>query len=191
MQVVSSILGLSAILLFLIFFSVFAVLTEAFDPLNDVVSKLGATGQPFGFWWNTLGFGLVGLLMSSFGYTFGKSIHDRLTGTLLALYGLAFAAISIPTVIGQSEDAQSRVHFAVVCLCMAFWFGAIARLSAISKFSGRLQFYSYGSVIVTIVAILGVGAELLSTAVFQRLFFGAMFCWIAAISIENLIGKKD
>ena len=180
-----STLGLSAVGLFAASFTLFSTLTEGFDPLNDVVSLLGARDQPLGLWWNIFGFMLVGVLIAGFGYRFGQAVKDRLTGVLLLLFGVTFMAIALPITSTGTNETQTAVHFVIVCLSMAFWCGALARLASLPAFTGRLKHISYGCCALVIAACACHGADLLTIAHFQRLFFGGIFLWIALISVTQ------
>ncbi len=187
MQKLSAIMGLSAIALFLVSLVSFGGLTPGFDFVNDAISLLGAIGQPYARAWNLIGFGLVGCLLSGFGVVYGLSIKDLTVSLLLGLFGLAFACISIPVQLDYPAAQQTRIHIAIVCVCMGFWCLSLARLQAKSAMNNTLIKYATVTSIVSIVLSgIGQAIDILSIAHFQRLFFCGIFFWIASVSISNL-----
>lgn len=187
MKTISSIFGIAAIGVFVLSFFVFAKLTPSFDIINDVVSELGAADQPFAMAWNLVGFVGVGILLAGFGITYGLAISDRLLAVLLGLFGLAYASISFPVQLHEPEALSTRMHIAIVCLAMALWCLSLARMNAKGVFANAIaRNTSVTSIVLVILSVTGLGAEILSTAHFQRLFFGGIFLWVGGVSVSNL-----
>jgi hypothetical protein len=157
----------------------FATLNPGFDPVNDYVSKLGAKGQPYAFWRNLLGFGTVGALILAFGATYGAHLGDRLVGVLLALFGIGFAATSVPVDIADPGSSLSKAHTVAICLGLACFMGALARL-AHARSNGQATRRSANAA-ATLLGVAGFGylAQLWSMPVAHRLVFGVVFGWMA------------
>lgn len=107
---------------------IIANLTAEFSYLEDFVSELGATDQPFAIWWNLIGFLLVGILLAAFGYNYGRVVDDRLVGICLALFGVGFAATALPIDLADSESALSKAHVVAICIGLAGWMFGSARI---------------------------------------------------------------
>lgn len=157
----------------------FSTLNPGFDPVNDYVSKLGANGQPYALWWNALGFGTVGALISGFGATYGAHLGDRVVGALLALFGIGFAATSVPVDIADPGSSLSKAHTVAICLGLACFMGALARLAQVHS-NGRATRRT-ANVAATLLGVAGFGylAQLWSMPVAHRLVFGVVFGWMA------------
>lgn len=132
--------GFSSVLIFGITLVTIANLTPDFSYLNDFVSKLGAQGQPYAMWWNMIGFLLVGILLAAFGYSYGKTINDRLAGICLALFGIGFAITSIPIEPGNTESALSTAHVVAICHGLASWMFGLARIAHLESHNPSVKY---------------------------------------------------
>lgn len=175
--------GIAAIVVFLLSVAAIATLQGDFDPLRDVVSKLGAAGRPYGGLFNAVGFGVTGLLLAVFGISFGVSIGDRLVAVLLGLFGVAFTAIAAPAILDQPDTLATRIHIAIVCLCMGVWCISLARTVGRRDLSGPVRIVSYAAIVPVMLAVFGAAFDAVSPAVFQRLFFGGIFAWVLGVSL--------
>jgi len=189
MRKLSAILGLLAVLVFLFTFTLFSFLSPNFDLVHDVVSKLGAYNQPYATWWNITGFGVVGVLLSAFGVTYGKAINDNLIAALLAFFGIAFIGASIPAYLDSPSLTQTKIHFVIVTFCMAFWCLSLARITSNPALRKKTRIISNISAAFVVFAFIGYILNSGSVAIFQKLFFGGIFFWIVAISLDNLFSR--
>ncbi len=121
MNKITAYFGISSVVIFGTALVIIASLTPDFNYLEDFVSKLGASGQPYAIWWNLIGFLLVGILLAVFGFLYGKVINDRWVGICLALFGIGFATTALPIDLDDSESTLSTAHVVAICLGLAGW----------------------------------------------------------------------
>ncbi|MBO3697063.1 DUF998 domain-containing protein [Roseivirga sp. E12] len=183
--------GVLAFSLFSLALLIFGLLNQEFYFVNDVISKLGANGQPLAIWWNIIGFGLVGLLLMGFGITYGKVLKDRSAGLLLALFGLGFAFTSIPIDIGEVDSAFSKAHVVAICLALAFWLFGLARISANHSQSKSIKLRANVAALLLVTSMIGGATELLSMPMTHRLVFGVVFGWTLVTAISMLNSEKE
>lgn len=119
---------------------IIANLTAEFSYLEDFVSELGATDQPFAIWWNLIGFLLVGILLAAFGYNYGRVVDDRLVGICLALFGVGFAATALPIDLADSESALSKAHVVAICIGLAGWMFGSARIVQFKRLEKSVRY---------------------------------------------------
>ena len=129
---------LSALFLVMALF-VFGLLNPNFSFWEDYISKLGSKGEPNAFWFNAIGFILVGLLLFAFGLGYGKLLNDQLLSLLLSLFGLGFACTAIPIDIEFSRTSVSKAHIIAICLGLAFWLFGLARLGYNQKLKPKIE----------------------------------------------------
>ena len=172
-----SLLGILAVLLFLIALLIFGLLHPDFDFLTDYISKLGYKGTPRSFWWNLLGFGLTGMLLSVFGFCHGRIIKDTLSGILLALFGVGFALTAFPFDMSDEFTAVSRAHIAAITLGLASWLFGLARLGYNKQLAPQIR--KRANIAAAFLAVF-MGGSLLNfwpEPIAERLVFAAVFGW--------------
>ncbi|MFK7906927.1 MAG: DUF998 domain-containing protein [Chitinophagales bacterium] len=125
----TGILGLLSVIVFIASLILFGILNPEFNFVEDFVSKLGAKGEPNAFWWNLIGFGLVGIILFGFGIFYGKFLKDKLAGLLLAFFGIGFSFTALPIDMVDSNTSISKAHIVSICLALAFWLFGLARIS--------------------------------------------------------------
>lgn len=180
---IAPILGLAGVGLFVASFCCSAWLTPGYDPLHDYISKLGARGQPVALFWNLSGFLAVGLLLAAFGIAFGRAIEDAQTGLCLALAGAGFALGAIPTDLQDETAPLSKAHFVSICLGLAGWCFAMARLGSLPMPDRTLK-RSAGTVSLLVVwPFLAHAAGLVAAPMAHRLVLAAVFGWVIATSL--------
>lgn len=183
----SSIFGLLAVFTFLISFSFFAFLSPDFNVIHDVVSTLGAHNEPYAVWWNVIGFGIVGVLLALFGLTYGRAMDDNVLAGCLTFFGVAFIGGSIPAYLGSLDIVQTKIHFVMITLSMAFWCFGLARLTSKPFVTRKVKMATYICLLFIGLAFITYLSEDASIAIFQRLFFGGIFLWIIVVSLESFI----
>jgi len=186
MRALAGWLGLSAVALFAIALSVFAVLNPDFGALEDYVSKLGARGQPHALWWNLLGFLAVGGLLAAFGHAFGRVLGDRVVGALLVAFGIGFAATALPMDMTEPEVAVSKGHVVAICLGLAAWLIALSRMAHSKSVDGFFRATANVAAILIVLPIMGQGLRLWPMPTTHRLVFLVVFEWVAAMSTRLL-----
>lgn len=187
---ITGILGTLAFTVFLTALVVFGSLNQEFSFIDDVISKLGAKGQPLAIWWNIVGFVLVGLLLVGFGISYGKVLKDRLAGFLLALFGLGFAFTSIPIDIENTDSTFSKAHLVVICLALAFWLFGLARISSNHAQDKSIKLRANIAAMLLVMSMMGASLELWSMPITHRLVFGVVFGWTLVTSVQLVKSNK-
>lgn len=182
----TAIFGLLSFICFFISIATFGLLNSEFNFINDVISKLGAHGQTNALWFNIIGFIIVGILLIGFGLSYGKVINDRLTGILLALFGLGFAFTSIPIDLGETDTPFSKAHVVAICLALAFWLFGLARLSGKASINKNTKLRANVAAILLVISMIGSAIALWSMPITHRLVFGIVFGWTMITSISLL-----
>ena len=182
-----SLLGISAVLLFLIALLIFGLLHPDFDFLTDYISKLGYKSTPRSFWWNLLGFGLTGMLLSVFGFYYGKILKDNLMGVLLALFGIGFAFTDFPFDMSNEHADVSKAHIAAITLGLASWLFGLARLGYNKQLAPQIR--KRANIAAAFLAIFMAGSllNLWPEPIAERLVFAVVFGWtiISASTLET------
>jgi hypothetical membrane protein len=186
MRLITPILGISAVALLCSTLAAFTFLNPGFSLLNDYVSKLGASGQPFSFWWNVVGFLTVGILLTAFGFSYGRILQDRLTAAFLALFGVGFAATAMPTNLQDATVPISKAHVVAICLALAAWALGLARMTVLSTIAKMDRTIANVSAVLMILPILGFLMGRWSMPVTHRLVFTVVFGWYLVVSFRQL-----
>ncbi len=182
-------LGFLSVLILITALLIFGFSNTEFSFVNDFVSKLGAKGEPNALWFNLFGFVAVGLLLFSFGFTYGNLLNDRLLSILLSLFGLGFAFTAIPIDMEFSRTPVSKAHIVAICLGLAFWMFGLSRLGYNKQLKKGIRNRANLTAIILVLSIMGFVFELWSMPVTHGLVFGIVFGWTAITSYE-LIFKK-
>ncbi|OEK01047.1 hypothetical protein BFP97_05785 [Roseivirga sp. 4D4] len=185
----TAVFGIASFTLFLSSIIIFGLLNPTFNFLDDVISKLGAYGQPNALWWNIIGFVMVGILLIGFGISFGKVLNDRLTGLLLALFGLGFTLTSVPIDLGETDTTFSKAHVVAICLALAFWLFGLARISGKASISKNTKLRANVAAIILVLSMIGGAINLFSMPITHRLVFGVVFGWTFVTSLHLLKGQ--
>ena len=182
-------LGIGAAVLFFAAFFLFASLTPGFNLLHDYISKLGAQGQPLGRWWNVTGFVAVGVVFAAFGWMLGRVLNDQLVGICLVSAGLGFALGAIPADFINPDTPLSRAHFASICLSLAGWCFALARIGqkALGDKSTRLAANTAG--LLAVVPMIATAAGLFAAPIAHRLVLVVVFAWVVFTAVALLKRK--
>lgn len=189
-QKLAGTLGITATTLFAIALAVFGNLNQDFNFLDDFVSKLGAKGEPNALWWNVIGFGVVGLCLFGFGLLYGQYLQDKLTGILLALFGVGFAFTAIPADMAEENALASKAHTVAICLALAFWMFGLSRVSYNPKTTKNARFRANAAALLIVVGIIGFPFGLWSMPLAHRLVFIVVFGWTAVTAFE-LLNRRD
>lgn len=188
---VAGLCGLMTIGLFSISYGVFSWLNPSFDTLHDFVSKLGAVGEPLAFYWNLIGFGAVGISFALFGLLFGTVIRDHLAGICLLVSGIGFAMAASPTELDGLDSPLSRVHYASICLALAGWCLALARLSYVELMDETLRPLANVAAVLAIVPMLAMAGEISSEPIAHRWVLLVVGSWVTAVSIRLLKARPQ
>ncbi len=185
-QTATSILGLASVALFAAAFFSIAILNRDFDIASDYISKLGAQGQPYAIYWNTFGFGLVGLALAAFGWCFGLCMNDRLLGACLLLSGLGFTMAAIPTDLFDATSELSKAHYVSVCVALAGWCLGLARLSS-SNFPAHFARHSANyTILLSLLPLFCVGGGVSAEPIAHRIVLVIAFGWVILNSLRLL-----
>jgi len=186
LQVISGLLGLSAIGVFITALVVFGSLNTEFSLFNDFVSKLGAKGEPNSIWWNLIRFVLVGLLLVAFGAMYGIILKDRLLGIFLSIFGVGFALTSIPMDIVEPDSPVSKAHIVVICLALAFWLFGLSRMGYKPQLDKKIRIRANFTAMILVASMVGYVLGFWSMPITHRLVFGVVFAWTGITSLELL-----
>ncbi|MFT5887079.1 MAG: putative membrane protein YwzB [Arcticibacterium sp.] len=183
---VAALMGLSGVIIFSTSLIILGNLNSNFNFIDDFVSKLGAKGEPNAIWWNSIGFGFVGMTMIIFGALYGKTLNDKLAGIVLSPFGVGFAFVSIPIDLLNSETPVSKAHIIAVCLALAFWLFGLARISYNHSIRKKNRNRADLTAILIVIAIIGLVTGSWSMPITHRLVFLIVFGWTAISAIELL-----
>ena len=182
----TGILGLASVALFASAFFSIAILNRNFDVASDYISKLGSTGQPYAIYWNTIGFGLVGLALAAFGWCFGLCMNDRVLGACILASGLGFAMAAIPTDLSDATSELSKAHYVSVCIALAFWCLGLARLSS-SDFPDHFARDSANyTILLSLLPLLCIGGGISAEPIAHRIVLMVVFGWTILNSLRLL-----
>ena len=178
--------------IFTISLLVFGLLHSDFNFLTDYISKLGYQGTPLAIWWNSLGFGLTGLLLAVFGYFYGKILNDKLVGILLSLFGIGFAFTAFPFDLTDETATVSKAHIAAITLGLAAWLFGLARLGSNKKLDSHIRKRGNAAAAVLAILMCGSAIELWAEPIAERLIFAVVFSWItlAAFPLFQTANKR-
>lgn len=179
-------LGLAAAGVFIIAFFITAMLTPDYALWNDYISKLGARGQPFAPWWNVIGFVVVGILFSVFGWTLGRTINDRIAGSCLVVAGLGFTLGAIPADFADANAPLSKAHFVSICIALAGWCFALARMGQAGVLGKRIRMGANAAGVLAVLPMVGTAANLIAAPVTHRLVLAVVFGWVIFVSLRVL-----
>lgn len=186
MHRITAYLGISAVVIFGTTLVAIASLTPEFSYFEDFVSKLGAQGQPYAIWWNLIGFLLVGILLTTFGYNYGRIVDDRFVGICLALFGVGFAATALPLDLADSESALSKAHVVAICFGLAGWMFGLARMAQFKRLEKSVRYSANIAAVLVVLPMFGFVAGLWSMPLTHRLVFAVVFGWTFFTSLRLL-----
>ena len=185
LQFLTASCGLLAVSVFVSSFVLFSCIHPDFDAMRDYISKLGGLGQPNAIFWNIVGFGAVGILLSAFGWLFGLCRNDRVLGACLLVAGVGFSLAAIPTDFSEPKSPQSAAHFASVCLSLAGFCLGLARLTGpwSTDYDRKMANWVVGLAVLPIICCAGgVSAE----PVAHRVILLVVFTWVVLNSMRLL-----
>ena len=177
--------GIGAFIVFAISLLVIGNLNSEFDFVNDYVSKLGARSEPHAIWWNIFGFLVVGMLLFSFGFTYGRIIRDKLAGWLLACFGIGFALTAIPFDLSDEGAPLSKAHTVAICLALAAWLFGLAKISSNKTLDRTVHRRANLAAVLLILSMAGFVAGLWSMPVTHRLVFIVVFGWTVWTAVNK------
>jgi hypothetical membrane protein len=184
------IFGLLSVLILTTTLLVFGLLNSDFSFWEDFISKLGAKGEPNAFWFNLIGFVVVGILLFIFGLSYGKLLKDKLLSILLSLFGLGFAFTAIPIDMEFSRTSVSKAHIVAICLGLAFWLFGLSRLGYNQNLKRRIRTRANLTAVILVLSMIGFVFGFWSMPITHRLVFIIVFGWTAITSIELIYNKK-
>lgn len=179
-------LGIAAIGLFCAALVIFSALNPQFSLTEDYVSKLGAVGQPYALGWNLVGFLAVGVMLTGFGWAYGRIIDDLLVGVLFTLFGLGFATTGVPTDMTDPRLPISIVHVLAICLGLAAWLFGLARLAGLRSLAKTERTIANVTAVLLVTPMIGFVLGLWSMPVTHRLVFLVVFAWVIVTSFRML-----
>lgn len=184
------IFGLLSVLTLITALLAFGLSNSEFSFWEDFISKLGAQGEPNAFWFNIIGFVVVGILLFIFGLSYGKLLNDKLLSILLSLFGLGFAFTAIPIDMEFSRTSVSKAHIVAICLGLAFWLFGLSRLGYNQKLKRRIRNRANLTAVILVLSMIGFVFGFWSMPITHRLVFMIVFGWTAITSIELIYNKK-
>ena len=184
------IFGLLSVLILTTTLLVFGLLNSDFSFWEDFISKLGAKGEPNAFWFNLIGFVVVGILLFIFELSYGKLLKDKLLSILLSLFGLGFAFTAIPIDMEFSRTSVSKAHIVAICLGLAFWLFGLSRLGYNQNLKRRIRTRANLTAVILVLSMIGFVFGFWSMPITHRLVFIIVFGWTAITSIELIYNKK-
>ena len=185
-RILTGILGLSAVLTFVVAFLVIGALTPDFHIASDYISKLGSRGQPYAGWWNAIGFAGVGLAFALFGFLFGLCTNDRVLGACLLIAGLGFAFAAIPTDFTDEYATLSKAHYASICFGLAGWCFGLARLTGAKSTNDFGRKTATYTITLSLLPMIAIGGGVSAEPVAHRIVILVVFTWIVANSLQLL-----
>ena len=191
MRNLAALSGLSAVALFASALATFGTLDSEFQVFDDYVSELGALGKPYGLWWNLTGFLSVGLLLAVFGFAYGHVVKDRLIGALLMLFGLGFALTAVPIEDGDAISGLSTAHILAICLGLAAWMLALARMAHLRTLGGDVRLAANVAAGLFLVPFAGQLLQFWTMPLTHRLVFAVVFGWFAWTSSRLLLADRQ
>jgi len=135
---------------------------------------------------NSSGFGAVGVILAVIGWMYGSIVEDRLIGLLLGAFGLGFAVIAVPMNVDAARSIVSKSHILAVCLGVAAWLLALARLSSKAAPDRTTKWIADGSSTLLVATALGYVLGLWTLPVLHRLVLAVIFSWTVLTSIRLL-----
>ena len=170
---------------------VFGLSNSDFSFFEDFISKLGAKGEPNAFWFNLIGFVVVGILLIIFGLSYGKLLNDKLCSILLSLFGLGFAFTAMPIDMEFPETSVSKAHIVAICLGLAFWLFGLSRLGYNQKLKQKIRNRANVTAVILVLSMIGFVVGIWSMPTTHRLVFIIVFGWTAITSVELIRTKND
>lgn len=175
--------GLATVATLVIALAVCVPGTPGFDLLHDHLSLLGARGQAYAGCWNLVGFCAPGLGMSLFGWLLGRVLQDRLAGACLVVSGVGYALGAVPAEQASPMTDLSKVHFVSICIALAGWCLALARLDQAGRDWVGLQRVSRAAATGAVAALAGMALQCWNAPVANRLVLLAVASWIVSVSL--------
>jgi hypothetical membrane protein len=190
---IGALAGIGGPLLYAAVVAVTGYLTPGYDPLNQWISELGATGAPYADLFNVLGPGIFGLLSIVFA-----------AGLWRALKGgpLAFAAAALVTIAGIAGilegvfpcdpgcvpvTATGSLHLTIGIIPLLAMLAAIEIFAFIvRKAPGWPGFFAFsqGIVILTVIFAIAFSSGAILDGLYQRIMVGAMLVWVMAVGVR-------
>ncbi len=179
--------GILAFFGFLASFLVFAAITPGYSHLANAISELGIENAPYALPWNVIGFGLVGLIVLPFSWSFYKNLQPArgaaVIAILVAISGIGWSSLGLfPAAPGFQPSLATTLHFAAVSV------NYLAYLSAAFLFSIIIRKEPYWRSWVPftlILAILGLLSffipKTIPAALSQRLALVVYFLWLSGM----------
>ena len=187
----TAVIGILSVTIFVIALLFFGTVHPKWSFFNSYISELGAKGAPLAWWWNLIGFVLVGGLLLLFGYNYGRLINDGLAGILLSLFGLGFAFTAIPIDELNSSSSVSKAHVVAICLALASWLFGLARISYNPSLDRKIKLRANVTATLLVVSVVGLPLGIWSMPLTHRLVFIIVFGWTVVSSIDLLRVKKS
>lgn len=163
-------------------FFVVGLYTPNFNFLTDYISLLGASEGALSIVWNVVGFGLTGALFGMFGWTIGHVVGDRIMGCCLVLMGLGFMFAAAPTDFEDAESQLSKIHFASICIALAGWCFALARIGQNEQLDRSLKKSSNLALVLAIGPFIGLAGNVVPEPIAHRLVLAVIFGWTLYLS---------
>lgn len=186
----TAILGIVTVTVFLLAYFVVGLLNPQFHLVHDFISKLGAPGQPLATYWNLIGFGVVGFLFAAFGFSLGLVLQDRWVGMCLLVSGIGFALASVPTEFSDPDSSLAKIHFVSICIAMAGWCVALARMGYIESKHGLMKPAANIAAALSIAPMVAMAGSISSEPIAHRLVFFVVFGWILFVSTCLLLRRS-
>jgi hypothetical membrane protein len=184
--------GVAAPPVFALMLVVFSLLTPGYTNLTNGISELGVRGAPYTLAWNSLGFALVGLLITAFAWGLRQDLRPGpgawIVPLLVALSGIGFAGLGFfPAEAGYAPSILTTLHFTLVAvnflpfIFLAFIFAV--RLKTNDFWKNRISF----SMLMGVMAVASFFIpKSIPGGISQRVGLGAYFLWLLVIGLALL-----
>ena len=179
-----AICGIAGSVLFVGAFVIFAMLTPGYDHAVNAVSESGTSDARYPLAWNVIGFILVGLLVTAFGWGLRSGTPSKLLSVLVIVSGIGFTGLGVFSADpGFRASPATTLHFAMVMInYLAFVAGAIVGGIVFRKDALWKRFAIFS----VVMAGVGVSSFLIPRSIplgiSQRIGLAAYFVWILGIA---------
>lgn len=187
--------GIAGPLLFSLVVIVSAAMQADYSHLSNVISEMGASGEPYADFMNYAGFIPGGLLIAAFGVELGQTLpshRSSIAGTLgVTLFGVGIAACGIfscdPGCPLGDCTVENTLHNVIAPACFVCQIAGMVTLGFLFRRLPEwrsLWIYSICSGVIALIFLLALASSLESRyliGLWQRLMLATMFVWCGIV----------
>lgn len=196
----SALCGMAAPVIFAITVLVAGYLTPGYDPVTQLMSELGVSGEPYSLLMNVVGFGLVGILLVGFSYATYRVFRPLrrvfFGSVMVAGAGLSFIAMGFyhcdQGCIAVTTAGNVHLLLGLVATVLAL-LAALTFSYVMHRERGWGGFWQYSlATAVLIVVVLPVFLSLPGIAgLLQRIMVGIIFLWTEVFAIGIFLRIRE